>query len=84
VVAFLLTKAQVSSRIRDDFGRTPLNDACWLGAPAYIVVVLLLHAEPRLARMPDVLGHRPFEYARREHWGAWNQFLEQHQDLILN
>jgi len=83
VVSFLLTEAGVSPRIRDDYGRTPLHDACWRGAPAYDVVEALLHIEPRLAFVPDVRGHKPFQYARKEHRGAWKEFLGRRRDLIL-
>lgn len=84
VVAFLLKEAGVSPRIRDDHGRTPLHDACWRGTPEYSIVKLLLTVEPRLAFAKDVWGHTPFMYARREHWGAWNEFLDRNRDLILS
>ena len=84
VVAFLLEEAGVSPRIRDDHGRTPLHDACWRGTPEYSIVKLLLTVEPRLAFAKDVWGHTPFMYARREHWGAWNEFLDRNRDLILS
>eukprot|EP00578_Thalassiosira_sp_NH16_P019859 CAMPEP_0181099148 /NCGR_PEP_ID=MMETSP1071-20121207/12505_1 /TAXON_ID=35127 /ORGANISM="Thalassiosira sp., Strain NH16" /LENGTH=294 /DNA_ID=CAMNT_0023181791 /DNA_START=276 /DNA_END=1157 /DNA_ORIENTATION=+ len=71
VVSYLLNEADVSPRIKDDYGRTPLHDACWRGNPEYEIVELLLSAEPRLAFVQDVRGHKPFQYARKEHWGAW-------------
>jgi len=82
VVAFLLDDAALSPVVRDDYGRTPLHDACWRGRPAFDVVEALLAAEPRLAFVADVRGHKPFQYARREHWGAWNRFLARKKDLI--
>jgi ankyrin repeat protein len=84
VVSFLLHNANVSPRIRDDFGRTPLHDACWRGNPEYEIVEMLLQAEPRLAFVEDVRGHRPFQYARREHWPAWKEFLDNKKDLMLS
>ena len=84
VVSFLLNEANVSPRIKDDYGRTPLHDACWRGNPEYDIVELLLSVEPRLAFVSDVRGHKPFNYARREHWGAWKDFLDQKRDLILS
>jgi hypothetical protein len=83
VVSFLLHEAHVSPRIKDDFGRTPLHDACWRGNPEFEIVELLLGVEPRLAFVADVRGHRPFQYARREHWGAWREYLDRQRDLIL-
>lgn len=82
VVSFLLHEAQVSPRIRDDYGRTPLHDACWRGNPEYEIVEMLLKKEPRLAFVEDVRGHRPFQYARREHWPAWKEFLSDKVDLM--
>lgn len=84
VVSFLLKEANVSPRIKDDHGRTPLHDACWRGTPEYSIVKLLLSVEPRLAFAKDVWGHTPFQYARKEHWGAWNEFLDSNRDLILS
>ncbi|KAL9190531.1 hypothetical protein ACHAXT_000237 [Thalassiosira profunda] len=84
VVSFLLTEARVSPRIKDDYGRTPLHDACWRGHPAHDIVEMLLTVEPKLAFVPDVRGHRPFQYARREHWAGWRAFLERRKDLILS
>ncbi|KAL3756113.1 hypothetical protein ACHAWU_005617 [Discostella pseudostelligera] len=84
VVSFLLKEANVSPRIKDDHGRTPLHDACWRGTPEYSIVKLLLSVEPRLAFAKDVWGHTPFQYARKEHWGEWNEFLDSNRDLILS
>lgn len=83
VVAFLLNEANVSPRIRDDYGRTPLHDACWRGSPEYEIVELLLQVEPRLAFVQDVRGHKPFQYARREHWADWKEFLFRKKSLML-
>jgi hypothetical protein len=83
VVSFLLHEAKVSPCIRDDYGRTPLHDACWRGNPEYEIVELLLSVEPRLAYVKDVRGHRPFQYARREHWPNWREFIDRKRELIL-
>ena len=83
IVSFLLNEAKVSPRIRDDYGRTPLHDACWRGNPEYEIVELLLSVEPRLAFVKDVRGHKPFQYARREHWSGWRKFIDQKRELIL-
>ena len=83
IVSFLLHEAKVSPCIRDDYGRTPLHDACWRGNPEYEIVELLLSVEPRLAYVKDVRGHRPFQYARREHWPNWREFIDRKRELIL-
>ncbi len=84
IVSFLLNDANVSPRIKDDYGRTPLHDACWRGTPDYEVVELLLSKEPRLVFVKDVRGHKPFQYARREHWAGWIEFLGRKRDLVLS
>ena len=83
VVRYLLDEAGLNPLVRDDYGRTPLHDACWRGEPDFGLVGALLGAEPRLALAVDVRGHRPFEYARREHWGAWRAFLDGRRDLLI-
>lgn len=83
VVSFLLHEANVSPKIRDDYGRTPLHDACWRGNPEYDIVEMILRVEPRLAFVEDVRGHAPFRYARKEHWPAWNEFLDSKKDVMF-
>lgn len=83
VVFFLLHEANVSPRIRDDYGRTPLHDACWRGNPEYEIVEMLLRKEPRLAFVEDIRGHKPFRYARKEHWPVWKEFLGSNKDLMI-
>ncbi|KAL3798304.1 hypothetical protein ACHAW5_010641 [Stephanodiscus triporus] len=82
VVSYLLG-AGLNPLVRDDYGRTPLHDACWRGSPDFELVEAILRAEPRSAFVRDVRGHRPFEYARREHWGAWRAFLDDRRDLFV-
>lgn len=83
IVKFLLKEAGVCPRIRDDYGRTPLHDAVWRAHPEVDIVELLLNVEPRLAFVEDVRGHKPFQYARKEHWRRWREFLCENRDLIL-
>ena len=83
IVSFLLNEANVSPRIKDDYGRTPLHDACWRGTPQYEIVEMLLSQEPRLLYCQDVRGHLPMQYARREHWSMWCNFLDEKRHLIF-
>ena len=34
-----------------------------------------------LARVCDRLGAVPFEYVKKEQWGTWNEFLDEHKDV---
>lgn len=76
VIRFLLLEGRVNVFVRDDFGRTPLHDACWTAEPNFAVMdVLLEHAPPALLLAEDVRGHTPFHYARKEHWESWVSYL---------
>uniref|UniRef100_A0A6U6FJK1 Uncharacterized protein n=1 Tax=Odontella aurita TaxID=265563 RepID=A0A6U6FJK1_9STRA len=82
----------VSLRVRDDYGRTPLHDACWVPQPNFELMDLLLDwcdgdsagvrkeeggsLAEQLLLMSDKRGHTPLDYVRREHWDKWNAFLE--------
>lgn len=76
LVEWLVTEGCVSLRVSDDFGRTPLHDACWKKEPNFKLIDLILDQEPELLLVADKRGHLPFDYARTHHWGLWIQFLE--------
>ena len=82
-VTYLLEEAQVSVRIRDDCGRTPLHDACWHRTTQYNIVDTIIRVDPALLCISDKRGHTPFAYARREHWPVWRQFLFDRTDWIV-
>jgi len=75
VAKFLLEDAGVPARIKDDFGRTPMHDACWAPQPNYDLIEILFGKDPGLALVADVRGHTPFDYVRKDHWSGWNEFL---------
>jgi len=83
VVRFLLDEAGVSVRVRDDFGRTPLHDACWTTTPAFELVRTILRMEPDLLLVSDRRGHTPLGYVRRDDWGAWVRFLDESRELLV-
>lgn len=59
----------------DDFGRTPLHDACWSMSTRFDVATLLLDQDPQLLLKVDVRGCSPLKYVREEHWLDWCAFL---------
>mmetsp|Transcript_2047 Transcript_2047/g.2872 ORF Transcript_2047/g.2872 Transcript_2047/m.2872 type:complete len:153 (+) Transcript_2047:367-825(+) len=78
VVQFLITEGEARITVKDDYGRTPLHDACWTPTPNYEVMEVLLSViEPSMLLTEDVRGHTPFDYSRREHWDSWVEFLRQ-------
>jgi hypothetical protein len=82
MVRFLIKEAGVSPLIRDDYGRTVLHDACWTPEPKFELVDFLIKELPELLCIPDVRGHTPFSYVRREHWGEWTSFLSERKDIL--
>jgi len=69
--------------VRDDFGRTPLHDACWTSLPRFELVRYILQKEPGLLHVKDVRGHVPLNYVRKEHWDVWCDFFLQNKELLL-
>jgi len=64
----------------DDFGRTPLHDACWAPEPCLDLVALLLAADPQSVLLKDSRGSGPLAYIRKEHHGVWCAFLNHMKD----
>lgn len=75
VIRFLLGEANVSLRVRDDFGRTPIHDACWASRPSFEAIQMLIRKEPDLLLLADRRGNTPLSYVRMEKWGVWCDFL---------
>lgn len=82
VAKFLLEEVNVSTRVKDDYGRTVLHDACWSSQPRFELVELLIKRDPDLLLISDARGFVPFKYVRREHWGQWIEFLSERKHLI--
>jgi len=82
MVRYLVEEANVSLLVRDDFGRTPLHDACWTSTPQPELVEYIVRKQPGLLLVPDVRGHTPLEYARREHWEGWIEFFSERRSLL--
>ena len=75
MLAFLINDGECSLRVIDDYGRTPLHDACWQSEPNFDLIEIILDAEPDLLLLKDKRGHVALEYVRREHWGVWVKYL---------
>jgi Ankyrin repeats (3 copies) len=76
VVEFFIEEAGLNLWIRDDFGRTPLHDACWTSDPAPELVKYIIDKEPDMLLVSDKRGHTPLEYVRKDDWKTWTCFLE--------
>lgn len=82
IIHFLLEEADVSLRVRDDFGRTPLHDACWASEPCFEAIEMLIRKEPDLLLLADKRGSTPLSYVRTDKWGTWCEFLRSTQALL--
>jgi ankyrin repeat protein len=79
VVKFLVEEAEVPVWVKDDFGRTPLSDACWTVEPNFDLMDVLIAKAPDLLLISDARGHTPLAYVRREHWEKWVEYLKNKQ-----
>lgn len=70
-----------SVQVADDYGRTPLHDACWAAEPSFETVELIASRDITLFHMTDSRGAVPLSYVRREHWPEWIEFLESKKDV---
>ena len=82
VAKLLVEEAKVSIKCVDDFGRTPLHDACWTAEPNFELMNFLVSLCPALLFVTDKRGHTPLHYTRREHHHLWNSFLEENKETI--
>mmetsp|Transcript_13132 Transcript_13132/g.30597 ORF Transcript_13132/g.30597 Transcript_13132/m.30597 type:complete len:231 (+) Transcript_13132:68-760(+) len=83
VATVLIKEAGVTVRVRDDYGRTPLHDACWTVNPNFELIDLILRECPDLLWMKDKRGHTPLSYVTPDHWPAWVQFLLERESLLI-
>jgi len=82
ILSFLVSEANVSIRVRDDWGRTALHDACWSKNPNFDLIKLLLNECPDLLLMKDGRGFTPLDYIPQILWGEWCKFLEENEDML--
>jgi hypothetical protein len=82
-VTFLLEEACVKADVCDEMGRNIMHDVCWRPTPDMELMGTLIRTlSPDTLIAEDRRGHTPFDYARREHWGVWMDFLQDNKGLI--
>lgn len=64
-----------SVQVSDDFGRTPLHDACWTSEPCFKSIELVLDKDIRLFNILDCRGFTPLNYVKKENWSKWIEFF---------
>jgi hypothetical protein len=82
ILQFLMDTAQISLKVKCDYGRTPLHDACWTRDPNFELIAIVVKECPDFLWMTDKRGFTPLTYVQRDQWGMWCVFLEEHK-LIL-
>lgn len=78
----ILLEAGCDLQVADDYGRTPLHDACWSPEPSFDLVELILKRDVRLLYISDARGALPLSYVRKEHWSQWLKFLATNKDVF--
>jgi Ankyrin repeats (3 copies) len=76
----VLLDSGTSIQVSDDYGRTPLHDACWAAEPSFETVELIVDKDIALFHMTDSRGAVPLSYVRPEHWPLWIAFLDSKKD----
>jgi Ankyrin repeats (3 copies) len=80
-----LLECGANLEVCDDFGRTPLHDACWASKPCFDVIDTIMtkmgNERYHLFNMLDKRGATPLSYIRQEHWTEWMEFLVSKKDV---
>jgi hypothetical protein len=80
---FLLSpEVGLNVRVRDDYGRTPLHDACWNPEPQLEICTWIMQKDPSLFLVADKRGFTPFQYARKSDWPVWRKFLFDNREYL--
>lgn len=79
----VFVKSNCTLQVADDFGRTPLHDACWAAEPCFETAEIIIQADPRLLHMTDCRDSPPLSYVPRQHWSKWNHFLDSIKDTYF-
>jgi hypothetical protein len=69
-------------QVSDDYGRTPLHDACWASTPQLGIVEMILQQDVNLFHMMDSRGALPLAYVGKDQESAWIEFLESKKDVF--
>ncbi|KAL3943505.1 MAG: hypothetical protein SGBAC_002430 [Bacillariaceae sp.] len=77
----ILLDHNCSIQVSDDYGRTPLHDACWQSDnPDFDTVRILLAIDRDLMFMTDIRGSTALTYVKKENQEAWISFLKKEMD----
>ena len=71
----VLLECGATLQIADDYGRTPLYDACWSTEPNFEIVEAIMKEDIRMFNVLDGRKQAPLTYVRRDVWKPWKKFL---------
>lgn len=84
VLKFLVEEARVDLRVRDDYGRSPMHDACWTSEPNMVIIKILVSQWPDLLLVEDKRGFTPLQYVRgAKCWREWVKFMTKHRKKFI-
>ena len=69
-------------QLSDDYGRTPLHDACWTTSPDFEIIKLILGEDRHLLYITDARGATPLSYATKAIWPLWIDFIDSVKDTF--
>ncbi|CAM9896166.1 unnamed protein product [Chrysoparadoxa australica] len=81
VLQLVLSKGG-SLRTCDDYGKTPVHDACWTGEPHFDILRMILAVDWKMLLVADIRGSPPLAYARKHHWHLWCQFFDEVKEQL--
>lgn len=76
----VLLAFEVDLQQTDDYGRTPMHDACWASTPSFEIARCLIKSDPTFLFLYDARGSLPLSYVTKANWVVWRQFLEDNVD----
>jgi hypothetical protein len=70
--------------VADDYGRTPMHDACWASEMAKDVLNMILQQNTveniHMFYMEDARGSLPLSYVHKTQYAEWIQFIDEVKD----
>lgn len=76
----ILMRYGASVQVSDDYGRTPLHDACWATPPSWPLIELLLQTDSNGFLLQDSRGCIPLDYIPKQYQMEWCDFLDRVAD----
>jgi hypothetical protein len=67
----------------DDYGRTPLHDACWSIHPCWDILSYLIQTDPTLLVLQDSHSATPFSYIPKQNMNMYIEFISHYKDVFF-